>query len=85
MYRVRWTRRAINQLASIWMGATDRNAITQASHRIDVALASDPIAASESRPNGERVMYESPLGARFRVHSKTRTVRVHLCWQIRQV
>jgi hypothetical protein len=30
-------------------------------------------------------MFESPLGVRFRINAKSRTVRVLACWQIRQV
>jgi hypothetical protein len=85
MYRVVWKRIALDQLAAIWMNATDQNAATAASHAIDQALAVDPEHRGESRPNHCRVMYVSPLGVRFRVNTKTRTVRVLACWQIRQV
>lgn len=85
MFRVRWSRRAINQLATIWMNATDQNAVTAASHAIDQALANDPENEGESRPNGRRVMYSSPLGVRYRVDRAQNHVRVLVCWQIRQV
>lgn len=60
MYRVRWTRKASNQLAAIWTDAMDQNAVTIASHRIDQALASDPENQGEERPQNRRVMFESP-------------------------
>jgi hypothetical protein len=61
MYRVRWTRKASNQLAAIWNNATDQNAVTVASHRIDQTLASDPEHQGEERPKNRRVMFEPPL------------------------
>jgi hypothetical protein len=85
MFRVVWTRRALNQLAAIWTQATDRNAVTAASHAIDQALAIDPENEGESRPNNRRVTYAPPLGVRYRVYPADNLVRVLVCWQIRQV
>jgi hypothetical protein len=85
MFRVVWNRRALNQLAAIWVAATDQNAVTVASNTIDQALANDPENEGESRPNHRRVMYSSPLGVRFRVYPDRNLVRVLACWQIRQV
>jgi hypothetical protein len=85
MHRVVWKRIALDQLAAIWVKATDQNAVTVASHAVDQALATDPANQGESRPHHQRVMFQSPLGVRFRINEKTRTVRVLACWQIRQV
>ncbi|AWM39982.1 hypothetical protein GobsT_16190 [Gemmata obscuriglobus] len=85
MFQVTWSRRAINQLAVIWMNATDQNSVSAASHAIGAALASDPENEGESRPNSRRVMYASPLGVRYRVYPGETRVRVLVCWQIRQV
>lgn len=85
MFRVSWSRRAINQLAAIWTNATDRNAVAAASHAIDQALENDPENEGESRPNNRRVTYALPLGVRFRVDAAQRRVRVLVCWQTRQV
>jgi hypothetical protein len=45
---MRWTvtspRRAQDELATIWMNATDRQAVTLASHEIDAGLHRDPLA-----------------------------------------
>jgi hypothetical protein len=76
MYRVRWTRKASNQLATIWTNATDQNAVTLASHRIDRALASDPENQSEDRPKNRRVMFEPPLVTVYRINKSTNTVVV---------
>jgi plasmid stabilization system protein ParE len=76
MYRVRWTRKASNQLAEIWNIATDRNAIAAASHRIDQALASDPENQGEDRPNNRRVLFEPPLLVFYRIDNSNHTVIV---------
>jgi hypothetical protein len=70
---------------AIWIAATDQNAVTAASHAIDQMLSNDPENEGESRPNGRRVVYSSPLGVRYRVDPNENRVRVLLCWQIRQV
>jgi hypothetical protein len=41
-YTVGWRDKALQQLAQIWNGATDRVAVTRASDRIDRELATDP-------------------------------------------
>lgn len=41
-YSVMWRQAALQSLAAIWNAATDRNAITAASHAIDTALAVSP-------------------------------------------
>ena len=74
-YRVRYTRRALDQLADIWMSAPDRNAVTAASQRIDQLLATDPFN-SESRPNRRRIIMVSPLSAQFSVFEAINTVTV---------
>lgn len=80
MYRVRWSRRAGNQLATVWTNAPERNAVTAASYAIDQALARDPENQGESRPNNRRVMFVAPLGVLYRVDTQRRLVRVLACW-----
>ena len=77
MFRVRWTRRASNQLATIWINDADQNAVTFASHRIDQLLASDPENQGEERPNNRRVMFEPPILVVYRIDiSKTQLLSV---------
>lgn len=85
MYRIQWNRRALARLPAIWVGATDRNAVTTASTGVDQALAQNAENVGESRPGNRRVMYVSPLGIRFKVYPDRNLVRVLACWQIRQV
>jgi hypothetical protein len=84
MFRVEWFQSALDQLTVLWLQADQalRQAITQATHRIDQLLQSDPHNAGESRPGGRRILFESPLGILFRVDANNVTVlRV---WQFRR-
>ena len=80
-YAVRWTRKARNQLADVWLNHPDRNGVTTAAHRIDRLLARDPESQGEERPPNRRIMFESPLVVIYRVDKKTNTVIVNHCRQ----
>lgn len=75
-YTVVYVPSAEDQLAEIWMAATDREAVTVASDRIDRTLADDPVDAGESRPDGYRVLIELPLVVYFHILEADRMVRV---------
>jgi plasmid stabilization system protein ParE len=66
-YRVLWRRIARNQLADIWLAATDRAAVSAAAHRVDKLLSRDPVGCSESRDPGRRVAIVEPLTVFFRI------------------
>lgn len=70
-------------MASIWLAATDRTAVTRAAAAIDRQLATDPLEAGESRPYG-RIMFESPLAVRFKHDIHQRQVEVFQVWPIRR-
>ena len=84
-FTVIWSQAAINDLATIWMQVTDRNAITQASREIDRMITNDPQYVGESRPGNERVAFADPLGFRFEVVVDDLRVTVGAVWLIRQV
>ena len=48
-FQVHWVSEAEEELAAIWLGAGDRNAVTEAAHRIDQTLQTNPEEAGESR------------------------------------
>ena len=75
-YTVVYVPSAEDQLAEIWMAATDREAVTVASDRIDRTLADDPADAGESCPDGYRVLIELPLVVYFHILEADRMVRV---------
>jgi hypothetical protein len=66
-WQVRWRRIAREQLATIWLAAADRNAVTAAAHRVDQLLLRDPFGCSESREGNRRILLEAPLAVTFRV------------------
>ena len=51
-YIVHWTDVALNELAAVWTAATDQNAVTAASHRLEQDITADPYGAAfyGSRP-----------------------------------
>jgi plasmid stabilization system protein ParE len=67
-YTVTWKPRARNQLANIWMGATNRQAVTDAANATDQALQVNPDTSGEARSGRTRVLIESPLILFFDVH-----------------
>jgi hypothetical protein len=86
MFRVRWEEPALNQLASLWMSANSRmrQQITEATEQIDQQLQADPLAESESRPEGRRILFNLPLGILFQIEDDGRTVSVLSVWLFRR-
>jgi hypothetical protein len=83
MYDVRWTERADNELAQLWMLANSqmRAAINAAANEIKRQLKSDPLVVGESRGEGERIAFEYPLGISFHVESERFVIVGHV-WSI---
>lgn len=75
-YTVAWYADAQDQLASIWIDAPDRNAVSSAADSLDRELATDP--ERKGRPVGDRlrVLHEPPLEVLFDVIEPDRLVRV---------
>jgi len=86
MFRVEWLQSALDELTTIWTGAdsTLRQAITSATYEIDRQLRSDPFSHSESRSEGRRVLFASPLGITFRVEADRQRVSVLRVWAFRR-
>jgi plasmid stabilization system protein ParE len=81
MFTVDWRPAGLNELADIWLQTADRNAVTQATHRLDERLQRGPIGESESREAGRRILIEPPLGVLFRVDDAKRIVYVLTVWR----
>ena len=75
-FTVVWRRSAQDELARIWLAATDRRSITAASDRIDAALAVDPEDAGSDFWNEFRELKIDPLGVIFGVRDLDRIVEV---------
>jgi hypothetical protein len=80
-WTVVWSPGASNDLATIWLAAPDRAAITRAAHRIDTQLHNDPLNSGESRSGNERVLFEPPLAVSYEVRAADRLVTVTALWQ----
>jgi hypothetical protein len=75
-YTVVWLRDAIDELAEIWLAATDRNAVTQASAEIDRALLVNAATKGKPLSEGLRIFDASPLRAVFWVNESDRRVEI---------
>ena len=75
-YTVVWLKAVHNDVGEIWLGSSDRNAITAASAEIDYQLASDAERKGEELSEGLRVLDSGPLRAVFSVDAKNRIVEV---------
>jgi hypothetical protein len=83
-YTVLWDPDVEQDLASLWMNAPDRAAVTAAADRIDELLKTDPEQQGESRINEWRLLTVAPLGILFQVFEEDRIVRVIQVWRFRQ-
>lgn len=79
MFRVRWKRSALNDLASLWteVDSAQRQAITAASHLIDQQLLTDPFCREQIPSWRQKNPLGCPFGDRFLNRSR-RTNRVGL-------
>ena len=79
-YTVLWTPTAEQELAAIWMGAPDRDAVTSAASSIDTLLAENADRQGESRYGNLRIMFAPPLVVEFDVLEEDRIVYVLAVW-----
>jgi plasmid stabilization system protein ParE len=75
-FTVIWSFAALNELAEIWLRASDRQAITDAAEAIDQLLEADPIVVGESRDGGRRILINPPLVVIFNVSVESGAVVV---------
>jgi hypothetical protein len=85
MFRVVWLKTALDELTAIWLqeGSALRQAITAAAHAIDPLLQVDPQNQGESRADGQRILFQPPLGVTFEVREPAGVVRILHVWLIR--
>ena len=75
-YKVVWSADAEDELASIWIRAFDRRAVTAAQAAIDGELALSPTTKGTEVSEGLRKLMISPLLAFFEVDEPARLVKV---------
>ena len=74
-YTVVWLPSAQDELARIWLGSSDRQAVTAASNHADRTLRTDPEAKGSSLP-GRHLLWIPPLALTFEVSPDDRMVKV---------
>lgn len=80
-YTVTWTPSAQDQLAAIWLAASDRQAVTNAANAIDQELRTD--AHLKGTPYGTRRLFDvPPLVVSYRVDPGDCMVTVELVVRI---
>jgi hypothetical protein len=82
-YTVTWLPDALNELAQIWVEASNREEASRAADHFDIALSLAPWAHGESREGGSRVVFSGPLGFEYEVSEADRLVTVVSVWRIR--
>jgi len=82
MFRVEWIQGALDDMIRLWVDADSamRQEITRASHELDQALRIDPVGASESREENERVVFSYPLAAIIEIDPAKGIVWVLSVW-----
>jgi hypothetical protein len=75
-YRVDWIPYARALLASAWLGASNRNAVTRAQNAIDKALAVDPKGQGRELSEGLWKIERLPLAAYYEIDESSGTVTV---------
>ena len=83
-YQVFWTEAAEAELASIWVAADDRHAVSQAADGLDRELRMAPNQVGESRSGNRRIAHWLPLGISFEVCEEDRQVSVVAVWECRK-
>lgn len=79
-FTVIWKPSAEQELARLWDAAQDRRAVTLAANAIDNQLRLSADRAGESRGGQDRIVFERPLGVRYRVSTADRMVLVLNIW-----
>lgn len=75
-YTVTWMPDALDELTAVWTVASNRKAITEATYRIERALAANPLGVGESRDANRRLAFDPPLQVMFRVFAGDKRVEV---------
>jgi hypothetical protein len=80
-YSVLWTDNALDELAAIWTAASDRNAVTTASHRLELDLTREPYSRGIRRNSSvNRTATDLPLGVDYEIIEDDKRVRILRVW-----
>jgi hypothetical protein len=77
-FTVNWLPASESELAELWLNAPERDSVSRAAHIIDQLLESNPEEVGESRPEGRRIAFVSPLGVLFRLKTASVVEVLHV-------
>jgi mRNA-degrading endonuclease RelE of RelBE toxin-antitoxin system len=80
-YKVVWRKRALNDLADIWLRAEDRQALTEAVDRVESKLAERPREWGDELCEGLFRIVAGPVRVLFTIEEPAKTVRVVRVWR----
>lgn len=78
-YTVVWKQTALDELAEIWLAASDRERISAAASSVDQLLGDDPEVKGDEF-YGDFLLETPPLYITFSVNKQDRLVRVIQVW-----
>lgn len=81
-FTVEWSDAALDALATIWLAASNRNAVTVAAHAVDQTLADDADTVGWGVFDTVREYHQPPLGVEFEVILADTRVWVLLVWDL---
>jgi len=83
MYTVAWLPEAALEFANVWLhlDPNQQAAVLAELKVFKQALVADPFGHGESREHGTRVMFEAPLGIRYRLEGDGYTVSILRVWR----
>ena len=82
-YRVDWQPAAEAELTTVYLRALNHNAVTRASHALDVELGIDPLRFGRPRDSSvNRTAAVPPLGIDFEVIEDDKRVIVHAVFAV---
>ena len=86
MFSIYRNRTALVPLTTTWESAdaTLREAILQASRRVDEQLQSAPQEQGESREEGTRILFQAPLAVTYEIDEAKKLVRILRAWAYRR-
>jgi plasmid stabilization system protein ParE len=82
IYTVTWSPEAEQELAAIWVAATNRNQASQASREIDRRLRASPLGEGELHQGIQRLLVQPPLAVVYQVLQDDCKVEVLTVWAL---
>lgn len=83
-YRVVFHPLADHSLVELWSRSAQRQRVTQAVDWLEAQLTIRPHDMGESRTANDRILFERPVGMKFRIDDSKHEVLVVEVWEVRK-